>query len=353
MAHGRYHPCAIQQDPMKANLTNLFMALLAVVGLVACETDLERAQLNESAVPVVTVSSQNVVLTRDKADADALTVSFSKPDYGFNAAASYTIQMDKKGANFANAQTVALGNGLTRTFKASELNGLLIKLGLTPGTAADVDLRVISALGATTSLTSAVSTLKVTPYLERLDLSTNWGVVGSATANGWDGPDQPFYKSTANASELVAYVTLKGGDIKFRQDNKWDVNLGGSNGTLTQGGANITVKAGTYRITFNPTANTYKIEPYSWGIVGDATANGWNGPDQPLTYDPTTDQWKATVTLKAGQIKFRQNNAWDVNYGGSAGKLVQAGDNITVTAGTYVITADFKADKLTYSIEPK
>lgn len=335
---------------MKSLFIKLFSAVLALGVFTACEKDEERLLLNETAVPVATLSSQNIVLTRDRADADVLTINWAKPEYGFNAASTYTILIDKKGGDFSKAQTVTVGNALTKTFKAAELNTLLIALGLTPGAAADVDFRVQSTLGPTTRLSSVVSTVRATPYLDRLDLSTTWGVVGSATPNGWNGPDVPFFRQQGNASgDLVAYTTLTDGEIKFRQNNAWDVNLGGSAGKLVANGDNIKVTAGTYRITFNPTALTYKIEPFSLGVVGDATPNGWNGPDVPFVYDPSTDQWRAIVTLKAGDIKFRLNNAWDVNYGGSAGTLATGGDNIKVTPGTYLISLDLRG--LKYTVE--
>ncbi|PIE79638.1 MAG: hypothetical protein CSA15_02765, partial [Candidatus Delongbacteria bacterium] len=175
----------------------------------------------------------------------------------------------------------------------------------------------------------------------KLDLTTTWGVVGDATPNGWNGPDMPFYKSTVNPSEFVAYVTLTDGEIKFRENNDWSNNYGddGADGTLEPGGANIAVSAGTYKITLNLSALTYKIETFSWGVVGDAAPNGWNGPDVAFEYVPTTDTWKALVKLAAGEIKFRQNNDWANNLGddGADGTLEPGGANIAVEAGNYLI----------------
>ncbi|RYC67905.1 SusE domain-containing protein [Spirosoma sordidisoli] len=336
---------------MKTRFYNLLVMGMVLLTLGACEKEDVRAVLNPGSAPVVTLSSPTVVLTKENADQDALTVSWAKPDYGFNAPAAYTILMDKKGGDFTNAITVSTGSELRKTFKASELNPMLLKLGLVAGTAADIDLKVQSDLGPGAVLMSAVSSVKATPYLDKLDLSSTWGLVGSATANSWDGPDQPFYKTDQN-NVFVAYVTLTDGEIKIRQDNKWDVNYGGTGGTLKAGGDNIVVKAGNYRVTINMTALTYAIEPFSWGIVGSAAPNGWDGPDAPFVYDPSTDQWRAVVTLKDGDIKFRQNNAWTVNYGGAAGTLKEGGDNIAVKAGTYLVTADFKPTGLKYTIEP-
>ncbi|OIN59373.1 SusE domain-containing protein [Arsenicibacter rosenii] len=331
----------------------LLLLVAALPVLWSCEKDEIKATLNPGVVPVISVSSQSVVLTKDNAAQDVLTVKWSQPDYGFQAASAYTVLVDKKGGDFANAVSFAVGSNLQKVFKASELNPALLKLGLKAATAGDIDIRVQSVLGPKTTLSSAVSSIKATPYLDKLDLSSNWGVVGSATTNGWNGPDMPFYKSD-KANVYVAYVNLAVGEIKIRQDNKWDVNYGddGANGTLEAGGANIAVKtAGNYKITFDQGALKYTIEKYSWGIVGSATPSGWAAPDVPFFYDPSSDQWRAIATLKDGEIKFRQNEDWAVNYGDTKadGVLDAGGDNMVVKAGTYLITVDFKT--LKYTIE--
>ena len=54
----------------------------------------------------------------------------------------------------------------------------------------------------------------------------------------------------------------------------------------------------------------------SWGIVGSATPNGWNGIDIPMTYNVDSAIWEATVELGDGEIKFRADNNWSgINYG--------------------------------------
>ena len=334
---------------MKQYINKIFLLLTATALFTACQKEEERAILNSSAMPVLQVSSQNVILLKDNADKDALTLSWLKPDFGFAAGTAYTILIDKKGGDFSKGTSISMGTDLTKTMKVSELNKLITGMGIVPGATADIDLKVQSLLGTATNLNSAISTIKVATYVDKLDLSTIWGVVGSA-ANNWGAtPDLPFYKS-ATPNELVAYVTLIEGEIKFRQNNDWVINLGGSNGTLKAGGDNIAVKAGTYRITFNPTASTYKIEKFSWGVVGSAYNNWGASPDFNLTYDPTVDYWRGVVTLLDGEMKIRANNDWGTNFGGSNGTLKDGGDNIAVKKGTYLITVDFK--NLKYTIKP-
>jgi PKD repeat protein len=72
--------------------------------------------------------------------------------------------------------------------------------------------------------------------------------------------------------------------------------------------------------------------------VGSATVNDWNTPDTKMDYDYATATWKVTTTLKDGEIKFRKNDGWSWNLGGTADKLEHNGSNIAVTAGNYTIT---------------
>ena len=74
------------------------------------------------------------------------------------------------------------------------------------------------------------------------------------------------------------------------------------------------------------------------GLVGSATPNGWDSPDQKMDYDAVTGTWKKTLTLVAGEFKFRLNDAWVWNLGGTTDNLTQGGNNIAVTAGNYTIS---------------
>lgn len=183
---------------------------------------------------------------------------------------------------------------------------------------------------------------------------SSWGVVGSGYNNWGDFPDAQFY-TTNTPNVIVSYVHLVNGEIKFRENNDWASNLGdaGNDGVLdTDENNNIAVTEGDYRITINLDDNSYTIEPFSWGIVGSGF-NDWGnaGPDAKLYYDYTTDTFKVNVQLLTGEIKFRMNNAWDVNFGDGNGDGVldtDADNNIATTEGHYVVTVNFNDN--TYSI---
>ena len=339
---------------MKNILNKLILLFVAPLVFVACNNDDDAivGVLNPNASVDVTLSTSSVVLDPDMADMEALVVSWMQPDFGYSAAADYTILFDNAGGDFSDAQSVTAGIGLEKSLTVSKLNGILISLGFEQDVPGDIEIRVVAGLGDYNSIVSESSILNATAYEDLLDQSTPWGVVGSA-ANNWGAtPDLPFY-TTGTDGILVAYVTLIDGQIKFRKDNSWDLNYGdtGVDGTLEEGGDNIDVTAGTYEIIMNLNTLTYTIAPLSWGIVGSAYNNWGATPDGMLTYDPYSNQWRGILTLLDGEMKFRLNNDWNAsNYGSSDGvNLVLGGDNIAVTAGIYIITANF--DELTYELE--
>ena len=88
----------------------------------------------------------------------------------------------------------------------------------------------------------------------------------------------------------------------------------------------------------------YTIEEADlYGIVGSGYNNWGETPDFMFTQVSEGIWYAENVTLVDGEIKFRVNEDWGVNYGdtGADGVLDNGGDNIAVTAGTYDITLDF------------
>ena len=89
---------------------------------------------------------------------------------------------------------------------------------------------------------------------------SDWGLVGDATTNGWDGPDMEMYETSSDVFEL--YANLLGNQMKFRFDEDWGNNYGdsGADGTLESGGDNIVIPGdGIYHIVLNLNSLTYTI----------------------------------------------------------------------------------------------
>ena len=160
---------------------------------------------------------------------------------------------------------------------------------------------------------------------------------------GWNPGAAPRLHGASFDGKYVGYSCLDGG-FKFTKGPGWEFgeyNWGSftshPEGFTGEGGGDITCTVkGFYLIEADVTAGTLKATPTTWGIIGDATADGWNS-DQDMTWDEEKHCWCATITLTDGTIKFRANDGWDINFGGNPANLNAGGDNIPVTAGTYDI----------------
>lgn len=135
------------------------------------------------------------------------------------------------------------------------------------------------------------------------------------------------------------------GDFKFTRVRSWDSEYNYNDFTtfsegLSQGdGSNIKMAAaGFYYVKADVAAGSLTAtQTTTWGIIGPAQAGGWDA-DTDMTWNAEKGCWYAAgVTLSAGEMKFRANDAWDINVGGEFGNLVENGANIAVEAGTYDI----------------
>lgn len=335
---------------MKKNL----LTYLSIIGLLAIFTACEKegdkvVMLDEPIAPnFVSVPS----MTFSRADA-AKTVEFTATpvDPGFVASATYFIEAAAAGTNFADPVSIYSGSKVESVkMTVSELNEILLKKF--PGDAvSSVDLRIRSILtvdagtGAAGTgsnpfeYISATKNVSATLYgLPRLDL-INSGIAQKIESAKGDGS----YVGLVKVDKTKAF-TLKNPD-----NNK---TYGGAGGVLAENGAAIVpVETGWQKLYVDVTALTYKFEDFRIGLVGSATPNGWDAPDQKMDYDAKTGTWKITLDLVPGFCKFRKNDSWSWNMGladsGKPGELKQGGvgNDIPVTvAGNYTVTFTILSD---------
>lgn len=124
---------------------------------------------------------------------------------------------------------------------------------------------------------------------------------------------------------------------------------GAAEGSIAPSSETFTTTAGFYYATVNVASLTYTLTQISdIAIVGDLNAWGDDGKVS-LTRSSDYKTWTATVTFDAaGSFKFRCNDKWDVNLGGTVDNLNFNGDNIAVEAGTYDVTLNLGT--LPYSV---
>ena len=169
-------------------------------------------------------------------------------------------------------------------------------------------------------------------FIYAIGADTEWSGVYFLRSASNEGSNTGVYKGFGWLS----------GEFKFKPNaDNWDGDweFDGEGKIADNGGSNCPAptEAGYYMIEVDLTAMTYKLTLIKTiGIIGPAQAGGWDN-DTDMTYNAEKGTWEATVELAADEMKFRANDAWDINWGGSLDALTQGGANIKVEAGTYVI----------------
>ncbi|MFT5999207.1 MAG: hypothetical protein ACI81P_001664 [Neolewinella sp.] len=178
---------------------------------------------------------------------------------------------------------------------------------------------------------------------------------------GWNPEDDATAlakKGEGNVFEGYVYFAPDVESLEFKFANgTWDEAYGteGSGGLVLNGGDNISVaEAGFYRLVVDLDGLTFTTEKMQWGLIGGATPGGWD-TDTDMTYNPETGAWELEVALTGGQdIKFRANDAWELNYGdsGADGLLEENGDNIAITTdGFYKVSLFLNKPDYTFGVE--
>ena len=161
-------------------------------------------------------------------------------------------------------------------------------------------------------------------------------------ANGWNQID---YLSGEDGIHFTGFMQLNQNGFKFCTQQNWDgTNYGGA--FFAQENDNIIMKEteGYYKVDVDLSAKEYTLTLIkSIGIIGSASPNGWDS-DVDMTYVPYNKEtkepgyWEAKdITLTSGAIKFRANDDWAINWGGTADALTQGGADMNVEEGTYDI----------------
>lgn len=177
------------------------------------------------------------------------------------------------------------------------------------------------------------------------------GIIGEGSPSGnWDD-DTFMTQNPNNPHEWTLQASFNDGPAKFRADTAWTVNWGNDvfpMDTAVLDGPNIPVVAGEYIVIFNDITGAYNfmdpvVEYGTVGIIGSGTAVGWdNDIDLVKNPDPLKpDEWRTTLALKQGEVKFRADDDWAVNWGDTGfptGTATQDGPNIPVFEGTWEIT---------------
>lgn len=339
---------------IKTMTYSLFLLLF-----MSCKKDETKTVAGTGTAPVLTATQNNLILSAANETQVATVLNWTASSFGYSADVAYAVQIDSAGKNFKAPKEVALAGLLTKSFTVAEINDLVNQLGLTSGAAGKVDVRIKASISDKYAPAySNVFSLIVTPYLVVINYPSLF-VIGSY--QGWTENSTTSAKvsSVADDKNYEGYVNFPSANTEFKftsVNNFGGVNYGSSaTGTLNQGGGdNIKVTdAGYYLLKADTKALTYSAVKTAWAVIGSATGS-WDN-ETPMTYDVTGKVWTITKSLTAGELKFRANGSYDINFGDNKpanGKPKYGGDNIKVAAdGNYKITLNLSVPgNYSYSI---
>lgn len=337
---------------IKSMVYSLFLLLF-----VSCKKDETKVVASTGTAPVLTSSQNNLVLTVANSAQPATVLNWTASSFGYNAGVSYTVQLDSAGKNFAKPVEIALAQVLTKTFTVVELNTILVQMGFKPDVAGKLEIRIKASIGdAYAPAYSGITQVVVTPY-QVIKLTPVLYVIGAYS--NWSGATAVTIASVKDDQQYEGYINLPDASNEFKFTSAPDfnhINYGTlSPGTFIAGsGDNLKVAgAGYYLLKADTKGLTWTATKTVWAVIGDATGS-WDN-ETPMTYDAANKVWTVTKVLSAGELKFRANGNYTINFGDNKpadGHLKYGGDNIPVAAaGNYKITLNLSVPgSYTYTI---
>ena len=349
-------------------ITKYFLSMAAALGMIAGCQKPEMVQIaapEDVVAPVLEAVEGPIEITPSNMVDGKVAFTWSLADYGVMTQVNYSLEA----ATAANPDTkVTITSGITANAEALEagkisteiayeaLNAILFNdLKLNDGVAEDVLFTIASKVGeyAPVYSNSVAVSCKVTAAEKQYPKLT---VAGSYAYNNWTPGKGQFVFDFEGTDAKYSGVIDFGEDVsalnfKFVGEawgnNEFSVPAGAEQAPeaaelpLVAGGGDNIAAYTTHRfysLTLDKAAPKV-IKNFSFnslGVIGDATPTGWDA-DTDMQFNPEKQRFYVDLTLIDGKIKFRADDAWDVNWGGADGALSAGGADIVVAAGDYRI----------------
>ena len=238
---------------------------------------------SDTTAPTFTTSPANVTV-----ECSAST----EPSATGTAAASDNCDSDVT-VTYADTTVAGTGNNsvITRVWTATDDNS---NATTHTQTITVVDTTAPTFTTSPSNVTIECSASDLASLNSALGSQSQWGLVGSATPNGWSGPDVEMYESSNNV--FAVYTELSAGEMKFRFNEDWNSGNYGDfdgDGDLDAGGFNINITStGTYYVVMNINSSSYSITNYVASTdpsdTGTAAASDNCDSSVTVTYADTT-----------------------------------------------------------------
>lgn len=356
----------------------IFVALLSVLGFNACSEDDDFtfvAKPDPEGIAFENTFLESYPLNAANADNLAERFVWNEVDFSVPTPVKYELQASTTEA-FEGIEILA--SELTETNYGVTVKNLL-DLAAIAGLDNDPDTEApntgsiyfrarayVGSAAASTEQFTPVTALQVVLTEDSeggaVEMKPHLYLVGDVTAAGWnpnntntplfrDGESDFVFNFTgrfAGAADTEGFKLLS---ILGEWQPQWGLDGESLSNSDILGGDPAAFPVSTdgyYSLSVNTEDMSYTFEPYdasgaasytTIGLIGDATAGGWD-TDQDLTptaFDPHI--WVIEgIELGDGHVKFRANDAWDVSWGADtplSGQGTLGGPDIPVTAGTY------------------
>lgn len=341
----------------------------------ACEDEDNVVFDPSSVTPCTLTAPAKITITAESAVADEFEFSWTKAEFGFDAAPTYRLEVDLQGNEFANAQTLGQSNALKTAVPAAKINQTLMTLlkkyeGVNIEEANQYEMRILAEISDQVYSTSEPVLVTIQGFAGAVEYSKCY-MIGDFSDWKFESANTQYLFDFANNGIYRGVVFFNGkaaNGFKITDGPNWD---GGNFGSPEQSedaeapsidikndGGSKDIKCYSknyYCFAFNKEKLILDVELSfnTLGVVG--TINNWgdNTPDIPMEFNVADQTFSAIVTTTAeDKIKFRSDNDWGVNFGGADGLLKQGGDDIVLGEGTWNIIVDINnPEKLTYTVE--
>ncbi|MCB9426869.1 MAG: SusF/SusE family outer membrane protein [Flavobacteriales bacterium] len=164
------------------------------------------------------------------------------------------------------------------------------------------------------------------------------GIIGSATPGAW--AEDTDLTTTDNITYTIEGLQLTAGEVKFRTNDDWAVNWGGTGlvGTGVVAGSNIVIaNAGTYNVSFNVETLAYSITDAS-GAAAVSVKGSAVGLAAKFLSTTDGETYTGTVWLIDGVLNFDIDGMVQGGNGFPEGISMDGSAEINATAGKYTVS---------------
>jgi hypothetical protein len=297
------------------------IAALVMLACFACEEEGDKAILKSDVAPnaVQPLSAAAFTLLYDKSGDDFEPIRWTKPDFGFPASVSYTVEIARSGTDFASAYELVTADTTMAMMTVGELNSALLEMGLAPEEPAPIQIRVRSSINSRVPVVySSPVSVTITPYTT---VFPPIYIIGDAQA--WN---------LNNALELQSIAPGKYEAVGTFQNN------------------------GKFRLFASPAwdAQQWGWSFFSGGTVASALSSGNDG-DSNFLFGGTTGYYRITVSLKDKTIAMEASSAPTLFVIGDAQgwNLANALELHSLGNGQFEVTGQFQMNgKFRFFISP-